>query len=366
MFIGSVLSFPEWVSSAPKVYLGYVSMIIVSSAFFVSTYVVCRYRKSLHWGLLAMAVSPVIFFAAFIPRWQNFFIRYTRLIGAQDDPNITASFIATSLLIASVFYLYKKSRLRWLGGLCIFLSMPLFLWAGSRGAMLSVAIVLISLSALYFSQGPSWKRIGAVFTLFCIFILSISVAITVLPEPTKVLLYQKSIKPILPNQGLSEFVLKNWILEGDDEFYADAILRNVSAETFSISRGNLWSLAFKEIVKSPFGFGPAYHNWHPIQYGKGAHNLWLQIPLTVGWGGFLAWFIFIGAIFRSAIQILKKEDFAGMALSAAFLFFLVSGIFIDILTLRQLWLVMGMIVGYASLQKINEEKSNVLDATPNP
>lgn len=356
VFIGGASSFPEWALYAPEVYLGYASIALSFLIFFVSIYIVIRYKMSLYWGLLAMTVSPLVLFAAFVPKWQDFFVENARLIGAQNDPNITASFIAVGLLISSVFYLYDESRLRWLGGLYVALSMPLFLWANSRGAIFSIAVVLALLSTLYFFRGLSWRRTGAILVLFGIFVLSVPAALLVLPKDSRVSIYQGFIAPVLPSESLREFVVENWISEGDSELRT-AVLRDISIDSFSLSRGSLWSLAFEKTIKSPLGFGPAYHKWNPVERGTGAHNLWLQIPLTAGWGGFLLWLVFLGAVFREMFQIMKSESFIGTALSVGLVFLLINGIFIDIFTLRWMWLIIGMTVGYSFLKNNETAKS---------
>ncbi|PIR98231.1 MAG: hypothetical protein COT89_00795 [Candidatus Colwellbacteria bacterium CG10_big_fil_rev_8_21_14_0_10_42_22] len=357
MLIGSISVFSKWLLFAPQVYLGYANIALAILVFFISTYVVIRHERGLRWGLLAMLTSPLLFFAAFVPRWESFFIDNARLVGMQDDPNITASFIAISLLIASVLYLYRESHLRWLGVFHIVLVTPLFLWTNSRGSILAFVASFILLLILYLSQGFSRERTKAIFILFCLFIFSISMAFIVLPKDTQISIYERSIRPVLSNENLREIVVKDWILEGDNELYA-SFYKDTQIDSFDISRGDLWRQGLDNIIKSPLGFGPAYQNWNPIQHGKGAHNFWLQVPLTAGWGGFLLWIIFLGVVSRNAIKISKKKDFIGITLSIIFLFFLISGIFIDILTLKGLWFIMGMIVGYATLELSGAERSN--------
>ena len=69
------------------------------------------------------------------------------------------------------------------------------------------------------------------------------------------------------------------------------------------------------------------------------------------------WFVFLGVVSKSAIQILKKKNFIGTVLPICFLFLLISGTFVDIFTLRWLWLIIGMVVGYSLIDDDAKTKS---------
>jgi len=355
IFVGSVSAFPGWVSRAPEVYTAYASTAFSFLIFFVSIYVVVRYKKSLRWELLAMTVSPLVFFTALVPGWSDFFVKDARLIGAGNDPNITANFIAVGLMISVVLYLYEKSRLRWLGGLFILLLMPVFLWANSRGAAISIAAVLVLVSLLYVSHKPSMAKARKVAALLGILVISVPVAFAVLPPDSQAYLYERFAVPMLSNEGVCAFA-GDWALGGNNG-HCVTFYESISTDSFTRSRGSLWSLAFEKSLNSPLGLGPAYHKWNPVERGTGAHNLWLEVPLTAGWGGLFIWLVFLGAIFRGAFSAFNARDFVGPALSATFMFLLINGIFIDIFTLRWLWLIMGMMVGYSIIDKDEKTKS---------
>ena len=83
----------------------------------------------------------------------------------------------------------------------------------------------------------------------------------------------------------------------------------------------------------------------------------MEVSLNAGWGGLLLWLLFLGVISKSAIQILKKKNFIGTVLPICFLFLLISGTFVDIFTLRWLWLIIGMVVGYSLIDDDAKTKS---------
>ena len=125
-------------------------LFIAVLTFFVAAHVVCVNPKSLKWTLSAVVASPVVLYLAFLPKLQEFFIRDARLVGAKNDPNYLATFLALGLIIASVFFLFNKGRRRWLGIVYIFAASPLFLWANSRAALVSIFAALAAMSVLYF------------------------------------------------------------------------------------------------------------------------------------------------------------------------------------------------------------------------
>lgn len=344
----SAISFPNWASYASEVYLEYARFIFVFLLFFLTVYIVVRYAKSVRWILSAIVFSPIVLFLAFVPRLQDFFVEDARLIGARNDPNYLATFLALGLIIAAAFFLYTRSRLKWLGVVYIVVMSPLFLWAHSRAAFLSIAVALIILSAIYVIRERSFIRIGLVGILGTIFILSNIFSFFVLPNTSQALIYRRSIANVFPSETLRGF-MADFTSQGDTSLHT-AVLRNIPTDTFDISRGELWRDALNKSVRSPLGFGPAYHNWSPIGDIGRPHNLFLEVVLTAGWIGFFAFLIFVGLVFLKLSKIMRGSNWVGIALGTSFVYLLLNGLFLDMLTLRWLWLIMGLIVGYAFLE----------------
>ena len=323
---------------------------------FVTTYVVVRYRQGIKWSLLAILTSPLILFAAFVPRWRDFFTVNARLVGAKNDPNYLATFLALGLLIAAVYFLYTNSSKRWAGVAYIALFSPLFLWAYSRAAFLSVAIALVILLVLYFLEERSLVRARFAGILCGVFILFTAFSFFVLPNETQFLIYRRSIAPVFPSIELRGF-MANWISEGDAGLRT-AILEDAPTDTFDLSRGSLWKDALGKAAISPLGLGPAYHNWNSVGNIGRPHNTFLEVVLTAGWGGLMAFLAFLYFVARGTVRLLRRPDFTGVALAIGFIYLLLSGMFLDMFTLRWLWLIMGMIAGYTFLIG-NEESQSI-------
>jgi len=314
----SVQSFPSWADYSSEVYLEFSRIILSFLIFLLSTYLAIFYRKSIYWIIGAIALSPVVLFSAFIPRWQSFFVENSRLIGARNDPNYLASFLAIGLIVAGAYFLYTKSNHRWFSFIYIIFMSPFFLWAHSRGAFLSLGVALIVLSFIYFFQNHAFRRIIPIGILGMVFILSIT---------------------------LSSFVLPS------------AASRDITGDGFNYSRGSLWVDGVSMIAVSPLGFGPAYHNWNPVGNIGRPHNTFLEVALTSGFGGLFAWGSILYMLFFSLSKIIKRKDFIGTALTISFIYLLLNGLFLDMLTLRWFWLIAGMIVGYEFVNRNEESKS---------
>lgn len=324
--------------------------------FFITIYISFKYREHIKLILYSFAASSLVFYLGFLPSLRGIFVDNFRLIGANNDPNYTASYIAVGALILSALFLYKKSREKWIGAVGVALLMPLFLWANSRGMSVSLAVSIILLFALYIYHRRTWRDFGKVALLSLVMISSLAVSFALFDDDVRVSIYRRTIAPVLLSDELRAIVF-GAVAEDREVVYSSPL------DNFGLSRGDLWKSALAKVVWSPLGYGPAYHHWSPVQYGTGAHTLWFQVPLTAGWGGLLVWLVFIAAVLRDAVRVAKQRNFVGVSLIASFVFLLVSGIFIDMFTLRWLWLIMGMIVGYSILKENEKTKTESLSSS---
>lgn len=351
----STISSPEWMMFKLEVYFEYARIAMSFLVFFVAAYTVVRYRKTLRWSLLAISVSPLVLFAAFLPQLRGFFSVSGRLIGARNDPNYLATFLALGLIIASAYFLYTRSSSRWLGIFYIIVLSPLFLWAYSRAAFLSIALALISLSVVYIISERTLKDFVFVSVLGLVFIFATTASFFILPSDSQFLIYHRSVAPVFPSEVLREF-MADFISNGDVELHA-IVLRNTPSDTFDISRGALWKEALGRSAVSPLGFGPAYHNWNPVGTIGRPHSLWFEVVLTAGWLGFILWLTLIFSVAKRAWQLVRLRNFTGIALATSYAYLLLNSFFLDMFTLRWLWLIMGIIVGYSFLNNNEITKS---------
>jgi len=326
-----------------EVLLEYVRLLFAIVLFFLTAYVVNRYKTSSKLMLGAIAASPVVLLVAFYPRWQNFFVDNTRLIGARNDPNYLASFIALGLVIGAAYFLYKKTSKRWFGMAGIFLITPLFLWAGSRAAFLSIVITYVILVVVYLKQKMSPRALLRSVLLVVLFTVFFSASFFILPRESQDLIRLRTTDTFISG-----------LLSANDT----GVDYPISAQDgFDYSRGDLWKDGLSTSLRSPLGLGPAYHNWSPIGEIGRPHNLWLEATLVSGWAGFIVWVLFISFVSRDAWSLIRKGSFIEVSLAGSFIYLLINGLFLDMFTLRWLWLIMGVIVGYTILIKNEDTKS---------
>lgn len=342
--------FPSWRDYFDEVLLEYGRMLFVFLLFFLAAYVSYRYRSAARWTLGAIALSPALLFAAFVPKWQDFFTADGRLVGARNDPNYLATFLALGLLFAAVYFLFGRSPKKWLSVGYVALASLLFLWAYSRAAYLSITVTLLALAALYVLRHRSLQSAGLVVFLGAVFVVATSASFFVLPSDSQFLIYRRSIAPLFPSEELRVFTAD--LISKGDESVRTAVLRKIPrADTFDVSRGELWGNALRRTAGAPLGFGPAYHNWNPVVGAGRPHNLFFEALLTAGWGGFIIFLVFLGGVSKRAIALVRRGEAVGIALALGFFYLLINSMFLDMLTLRWLWLVMGFIVGYALVEK---------------
>ncbi len=359
-YISSVFRFPESIISGRETYIEFLRLAFSLLLFFLTIYIVSARKGAINFLLGAIATSPLILLVAFSARLKSFFTDNARLIGAQNDPNYLATFIALSIIIALTFFLYKKGNFRWLGPACISLVLPLFIWTQSRAAFLSIAAAILLLFVAYLIHGHSERRIYSVATITALLIVSVFISFNVLPKESQFYIYRRSIYPVVSNENIRSVIVE-YISSGNSEI-RDSLLGISRADNFSISRGGLWKMALIKIVHSPLGLGPAYHIWAPLSKAGRPHNLFFEVGLTSGWGGLSVFLVFLYFVIRDAFRIMRKDDFVGMALSVSFIYLLINGLFLDMLTLRWLWLIIGMIVGYSFLKE-NEGQAKSIGNT---
>lgn len=334
----SVSVFEEVLSHRTEIYLEYARVIFVFILFFFTIYVINRYRDSLKLSLGAIVVAPVVLIAAFAPWWRDFFVDNARLIGAKNDPNYLATFIAMGLIISWTYFLYTNSHKKWLGIFAMSFNIPLLLWTGSRSAFLSIALAYILLLSLYLSSKFSSLKARKALTLFGILILFLIFSYFILPSDSLTSLYERAPSS---RTTVSEFTY----------------------DGFDYSRGRLWSEGYSKSLRAPLGFGFAYHNWNPIGDIGRPHNLWLEVALSSGWVGLSSFIIILVFVVKNILSLLKDRNFVTVSLAVGFVYLLISGLFLDMFTLRWLWLIMGMIVGYSFLK--SDEKTKSISTPPN-
>lgn len=329
--------------------------------FILTVYITSNYRKTQDLAVVAIVFSPVILYLAFSPNFRGFFTEGGRLVGANNDPNYLSTFLALGIIFAVSYFLFTKSNKRWLGVIYIIFSSPIFLWAYSRAAFLSLFFALFLLAFVRLSVGRSFKDIVMVGIVGITLIFSMVGSFFVLPSDSQSLIYRRSIAPVLSSEKLRGF-METKASDVSNNVYA-VVSTEVPTDDFSYSRGEIWRDGLNLAIASPLGFGPAYDAWSPVGRVGRAHNVYLEVALTAGWAGAAIFLFFIYKMLRRSVVLLRSADFKKIGLAVGFLYLIINSFFLDMFTLRWLWLIMGIIVSYSYLE--NGEASKSISNTPN-
>lgn len=360
----SAVTFPESSRFRLDIAAEYGRALFVFALFFLTVYLVRTYKKVMPWTLGALATAPLVMLAAFVPRWQDFFVENGRLIGAQADPNYLASFIALGILVSAIFFLYERSRVRWLGLINIFFITPTFLWTNSRAALVSMAITMFALTVLYIKRKSSFVSVRNILLLFGIFVLSFAGSFTLLPSDSQVLIYERTISPFVSSEDFHE-ISKNIHAEEGRPAIRAVKLEDIefNQSFFNRIRGRLWGAGVVMLARAPLGFGFSFYRWNLVAGVGAPHNTWLEVGLTSGWGGLAVFITLIGIIFVKVSRLFKDSNWMGISVGFAVIYILLNASFLDMFTLRWLWLIIGMVVGYSFLK---EDETKSISTSPNP
>jgi O-antigen ligase len=130
--------------------------------------------------------------------------------------------------------------------------------------------------------------------------------------------------------------------------------------TFGQDRLSLWHTGFNQFISNPIGFGPASYSWHPLKIidnrRQGPHNTFLEVGLTGGYLGLSAWLVFLTHIGKKNYQILKnKKNEIAYILLFLFIALTINSFFINMFTLRWLWILFAFIIAYSQQAKIDKK-----------
>jgi len=329
----STIKFGAFSKYGGEIYSEYARVIFSMLVLALTAYVVLRSRNAAKFSLFAIVVSPVVLMTSFFPTVRGFFVENFRLIGARNDPNYLATFLTVGAIIAGAYFLFSDSKNRWVPLLSFLYSVPLLLWTGSRAAFLSILVSYFILFILYIVKRCDFFAWRNIFLLFAVISLSSLLSLFVLPKDTVNQLFERIAVLQEENQGV--------VYDG-----------------FSYSRGELWRGGAHMALNSPLGFGFAYHNWSPVGKVGRPHNTFLEVALSSGWIGFIAFMAFLFFVFKLALANIKSYGPIEVALFLSLFYLIFNSFFLDMFTLRWLWLIIGMIIGLSILKK-NEETKNI-------
>jgi len=278
VFAGSLFSLSTFdiYPHVDEILLEYIRILFSVTLFFLTVYAVNHYRNLAKRTLLVISVSPVVLLSAFHPGAVDFFTDNSRLVGAKNDPNYLATFIGLGIIISLVYFFYTRTRYRWFGFFLMVLGSPLFLWTGSRSAVISLIATYAVLTFVFTVKKVSLNELGSIVLTFVLSLALIFASFFVLSEGSRALIYERTFGTVDDRSF------------GVGDIYFDRA--GFEADSFAHSRSNLWKDGLSMTADAPLGFGPAYHNFNPVGFIGRPHNIWLEVVLTAGWIGFLIWF----------------------------------------------------------------------------
>jgi O-antigen ligase len=340
--LGSSLAGLEWQGYLRRIAIDYAFLLLALLFFAISAYIVFIRPHTLKSVFAAVAASSLPFWLALYPLTQPLFlVQNNRLRGAASDPNQFAAWIVIGLIASIVFFLWEKGKVRW-RWLAVGLAIaPLLLWTASRAAWFAVTATLIIVGIHFLAEKFSWKRVGLLGTAFIGVVVALILGFYLFPVPSRVVIATRAASPFVNEQQLLYIASK---VAGASGFIPE----------FEIPPDNrtlLWQEGLKILFRSPLGFGPAYYLWNPVMvredgYKLGAHSAWIDSGLTGGWIGFGAWVLLMITAGRAAVKLSLREEPQLLALAASFFAIVLLSFFLDTLTFRWFWLVIGLIVGF--------------------
>ena len=142
----------------------------------------------------------------------------------------------------------------------------------------------------------------------------------------------------------------------------DVLSQRMEMKDYDVDRFQVHRRLIADIAKKPFGAGPGETDPHVKTYrlegSDASHNTYLRVAFESGWVGFL---MFAMMMLSTAIvgirQVMRRRvEMPYVAiLLPSFAASMVSGLTIDTLHWRHLWIVMALIWGYEAYYRLREQ-----------
>ncbi|MDO8582380.1 MAG: O-antigen ligase family protein [bacterium] len=360
-FIGlaaSTLAGFGWGLYLPLIRLEYIRLIFMIALFFITAYVAYVRPNAVRLIFVLIAASCVPLWLSLIPSWKLLVLEVGRLTGTGNDSNFLAVWIAVALIATIIFFLEERRTIRWAWLAGIFILTPLLLWTISRAAWLAIALTVTGILFIFLKERFSSERVRHSGIVLLTIITSCASGFFIFPPASRAVITIRMVGPLVDAEKLSHII--QWDAPGknigDEEFLSinnRLGLTGVLLDMIENNRGWLWKEGLKKIARAPLGFGPAYYFWNPIgiegiwtKHKLNAHNLWLDVGLSMGWLGLALWILFIFRIGRDAFALCTNRIRSpeSSILAASFFMLIFLGSFMDMFTQPILWIVMGLIV----------------------
>ncbi len=360
-----------WGAYFPAVRAEYVK--IVFMLFLFSTTAYCAIGSARHVRLFFSLIA-----ASCIPLWLSldtgtgpFRLDVGRLTGTGNDPNFLAAWIAVALAAAAVFFLWERDASRWIWLAASFLIAPLLLWTACRAAWLTALVAGIIILFLHFKRGCPGKRAGDAAIFAAVAAASLICGFFLFPPLSRVVIAVRALAPFVSHDRLVRVIRQ--VAPPDtirkEDFPKENSVFGIGNELAAMvgnDRGWLWKEGAVRLARTPFGFGQAYYFWNPvgteglwIKHKLNAHDLWIDVGLSMGWLGLAVWLLFVFRGVQDALRAGWNGDPERIAVAISLLALLFIGTFMDMFTQPVLWIVMGLAAGSAARVTTPESPSPI-------
>lgn len=271
-----------------------------------------------------------------------------KLMAWQYNPTSLATFLVIALAFSlAVFFATKLPYYKMHLGLAAAAAfIALTLWTGSRGAILAIPLIFIFVGVTAYRKSDV-----SLSEIIIPLLLVTAVGFLMLPAQAKLMLLNR----FYPGYIESRYELN---LQTPPEGIYKRLLSEERLPDFvsAQDRETAWPAFSLFVIKNPQGFGPEYTKWVPasMSLNTTAHNTLLQAGLWGGWiaVAVMAWFIY--QTVKEGFYSLKSReyDFVTVGLLTAFLATLILMMLNDFLLSRTFWMLAGMIIAYAQLNRL--------------
>lgn len=312
-------------------------------------------QKSMWCFIVSLIIIPISFILYKIGYMEYMMFDPFRFSGLLIDPNYFANFQIIPTLLLLYFIIKDNLNIKYkiILYLGFIFSISTILWSGSRSGMLGLLISILLLLIFFIKFSKTAKlKIAIIVTIV---ILAFPLGFMFIPKyrqiikKTEVKQEQQgspTVKPVITDKLLIQKEVIKIKQESRIETFS-----NVSNLVAEQDRIDIWKTAIYFVFKNPLGYGPGYNQIINISGNEGehrvVHNFELELLLQ---GGILLFILFNYLFINLLIKIYKKSNFKSFneihVLVAIIIGLLASGLFLDLIPQKWIWVILAFIILY--------------------
>ena len=315
-------------------------------------------KKSMLCFIASLIIIPISFILYKIGYMDHIMPDPFRFSGLLIDPNYFANFQIIPTLLLLFFITKDNLNIKYKIILYLGFTLSIFtiLWSSSRSGILGLLISILLLLILFIKFSKTTKL--RMVTIVIIVILAFPLSFMLIPKYRQIIKTQGEQEPSTVNHTtINKLLIKKEIIKIEQEARIESF-SNISTLTEEQGRLDIWSDAIHFILKNPIGYGPGYNQIVNI-HGDGeenrvVHNFELELLLQ---GGIVLFVLFNFLFIKLLIKIYKKPNFKNFSeihvLVAIMIGMLVSGLFLDLISQKWIWVILAFIISYNVIPKTN-------------